>query len=147
MGCSVTLTIVEESLNGDIGDDWEYSVEIKVYNPASATTPVSAGTISVPEHRIAPGTSQSPPPGTTGLILEAGPCESVARVDLTFTASELDLISDDTEVDSRGLTVACPGPGQEPHRATYRPRLTVRESGGDGIAALTLTIEVESACD
>ena len=147
MGCSVKLTIVEESLNGDIGDDWEYSVEIKVFNPASATMPVSAGTIQVPKHQLAPGSAQRPPDGTQSLILEAGPCETVARVDLTFTAAELDLLSDDKEVDSRGLTLACPGPGQEPHSEHYRPRLTIRESGGDGIATLTLTLEVESACD
>lgn len=147
MGCSVRMRVVEESLNGDIGDDWEYSVEAKVYNPASATTPVSEGTMRVPRHKISPGSSQVPPDGTGSLTLDAGPCGTAARVDLTFTATELDLIADDTETDSRGLTVACPGAGEAPHKAVYRPRLTVRESGGDGIAALTLTLEVESTCD
>lgn len=146
MGCSIRLTILEESLNGDIGDDWAYSVAVRVYNPASETTPVAQGTIDVPGHRLAPGSAQQPPEGTQPLALDAGPCGSMARLEITFTASELDLISDDTEVDSRGLTVACPGQGQESQTANYRPRLTVRESGGDGIAALTLNMQVESSC-
>ena len=70
----------------------------------------------------------------------------MARLEIAFKASEFDLVSDDTEVDSRGLTIACPGRGREPQTSVYRPRLTVRESGGDGIAALTLDMQIESAC-
>ena len=146
MGCSIRLTILEESLNGDIGDDWAYSVSVRVYNPASETTPVSEGTIDVPGHRLAPGSAQQPPEGTGALTLDAGPCESMARLELIFTASELDLVSDDSEVDSRALTVACPGQGKDSQTSVYRPRLTVRESGGDGLATLTLNLQVESAC-
>src|SRR5262245_14141744 len=92
MECKITVSVVEESLAGDIGDDWEYSVTATVLDATGAAT--ASGRISVQEHRLKPGTSQ-PPPQAVGVKIPAGACGRAPKVELALDVSEVDWLVND----------------------------------------------------
>lgn len=112
MSCKITMSLVTESLAGNIGDDWEYSVEAKVFNPGLT----GAGTINVPEHQLIPGSTQAPPGGGRAVSITAGNCATGPRVALTVDATEVDWLIDDH--DSNVLNV----PARGGRRSSSSPR-------------------------
>src|SRR5687768_16040176 len=123
MACSVKVTLLSEALSGNIGDDWEYSLDIKVFNPGLT----GAGTITVPEHNLKPGTRQQPPGPLRAVTMPAGPCESGPRVELNLFAAEVDLIDDDEQEGTQIVPLECPGLGNPPYSIEYDFGLRVRE--------------------
>ena len=54
MACTISISLVSESVDGHIGDDWEYSLTADVSNSES----LGSGKLEVPQHKLAPGTVQ-----------------------------------------------------------------------------------------
>ena len=107
MDCAITFSLLSESLAGDIGEEWEYSVEARVFNPELT----GAGVITVAEHRLRPGTSKPIPAFIESIVLPAGPCNTGPVVELILRARELDWLIDDDGSNLIRVPVECPGPG------------------------------------
>lgn len=146
MECQITFSLVLESLvGGNIGDDWKYSVQAEVFNPG----PTGAGTITVPEHRLRPGTSQ-PPPGVGQIVIPAGSCGTRPQVKLTLNTTEVDVFFDDKS-GPRVIFVnpECPGPDGSPF--TIEPEVSVLvlerpRFPGSGSVTFTVKIRLVAAC-
>ncbi len=124
MPCVITFSLVSESLTGDIGDDWEYQVEARVFNPGIT----GAGTIRVSEHRLRPGTTQAPPGPSRAVAIPAGRCGSAPRIQLTVNATEVDWLIDDEGSNVVNVQTECPGPGGPPITVEREVSVGVRES-------------------
>jgi len=124
MECIITVSIVEESVVGNIGDDWEYVVTASVLDGAGA--PVATGRMPVAEHILKPGTPQ-PPPQATGVKIPAGACGNVAKVELAIEVNEVDWLVDDPASRTVVIPVECPGPGNPPITRDAVVSITVRE--------------------
>ena len=144
MPCAILMTVVRESLEGDIGDDWTYTVGVTVLNP----TVVGSGDISVEEHTLSPGTTQEPPQPTRALSLPAGPCGREAKVQLKLVAREVDVLVDDTGDVGASVALACPGPDGPPCYVEQDIAVKVYEEprvlGGE--ATLTVTVQLVASC-
>ena len=51
MACTLPVTLISESQDGDIGDDWRYELEVKNFSGGLTDD----ATISVPKHQLSPG--------------------------------------------------------------------------------------------
>ena len=144
MPCTILMTVVRESLEGDIGDDWTYTVGATVLNP----TVVGTGDISVEEHTLSPGTTQEPPQPTRSLSLPAGPCGKQARVQLKLVAREVDALVDDTGDSSTSVSLTCPAADGPPIYVEQDIAVKVYEEprvlGGE--ATLTVSVQLVASC-
>jgi hypothetical protein len=142
MPCTITFSLLTESLAGNIGDDWEYTVYAKVYNPGMT----GGGSLRVDEHQLAPGSTQACPPGQ--VVIPAGDCGTGPRVELTLTAVEADFLVDDKGSNVLSVLMECPGPGGPPF--VLEPEITarVREAPGflGGAASLKVKARLVARC-
>ena len=155
----ITVSVVEESVTGNIGDDWKYSIAAKALDPAGTTVearpaagrlsaPVyGSGRIAVPEHILKPDTSQ-PPPKVAGVKISAGPCGTRVRVELTLEATEVDWLVDDPGTQKTTVAVDCPGAGKPSSSVDTSISVTIREHpkllGGE--ATFTVKLHLAAAC-
>lgn len=150
MACKITYWIAEESLVGDVGNDWCYSVIARVYNP----TLLGAGEIRQPEHRLDPGTTGLPP-NRKRVELPAGERGSSPAVLLVLSATEVDWLHDDTASNQLVIVLQCPESGATPIerevdisvRVTESSRLVKFFKAGAASADLTVKIKLELVCD
>ena len=144
MDCKIRFSIVSEGLTGDIGDDWEYSVTARVYNPTLS----SVGTISVDEHRLEPGTTQRPPVGAQGITLRGGPAGSSVRVELSVRAREVDWIFHDDGSDQISVDLYCPAADEPPVTLEPEIAVSVRETPRifGGTARLKIKVRLVASC-
>jgi len=159
MACMITVSVVEESVAGNIGDDWKYSIAAKAIDPAGTaveTRPAAgrlsapvygSGRIAVPEHLLKPGATQ-PPPQAAGVKIPAGPCGTRVRVELTLEATEVDWLVDDPGTQKTTVAVDCPGSGKPPSTVETSISVTVREHpkllGGE--ATFTVKLRLVANC-
>src|SRR5437867_1723209 len=145
MECKLTVSVVEESLVGDIGDDWEYSVTATVFDAKGGTT--GSGKIRVEEHRLTPGTSQ-PPPKVVGVRIPAGACGTPAKVGLTVDVKEVDWLVDDLATKTVVVPIDSPGVGKPPFTKEVVIPIQVREQprvlGGE--ATFKLKVRLVAVC-
>ena len=149
MACKITYWVEEESLVGDVGNDWSYSVIARVYNP----TLLGAGEIRQPEHRLDPGTTGLPP-NRKRVELPAGASGSSPAVLLVLSATEVDWLSDDTASNQMVIVLQCPEPGATPLvrevdiavRVTESSRIVKFFKGAAASADLTVKIKLELTC-
>lgn len=136
MTCTISLSLVEESLSGDIGNDWQYQVRADMVDPRV----FGSGVIEVPEHLLSPGTAQPPPDADRTVELAAGDDGAEVRVRLTLEATEVDWLIDDHASNVKVVTVQCPLPGAEPTVVETEIAARVREAQGyqGGLAILTI---------
>ena len=144
MACKIAFSLLQESLRGDIGDDWAYTVEAVVLNPAVT----GSGTITVDEHRLRPGTTQAVPGAMQAVVIPAGPCASGARVELTLRAREVDFLVDDRGSNVIMVPVECPAVNGPPFTIEPEIEARVREAPGflGGEATLTVRVRLVSTC-
>lgn len=159
MGCMITVSVVEESVTGNIGDDWKYSIAAKAIDPAGTsleTRPAAgrlsapvygSGRIVVPEHILKPGAAQ-PPPHAAGVKLPAGPCGTRVRIELTLEATEVDWLIDDPGTQKTTVAIDCPGSGKPPATVDSSISVKVREHpkllGGE--ATFTVKLRLVATC-
>ena len=142
MTCTVTVSLLGEFVDGDIGDDWQYALSVDVFNPG----PAGSARLDVPPHRVKPGVEHELPDGPSATI-EAGPCGVPMRIELHLAAAEVDWIFSDTGTSSAAIELRCPGPDEpavtiDRHVSAYveeRPRII----GGSANFMLRLRVVAE----
>ncbi len=108
MACTLTLSLISEHQDGEIGDDWKYTLETKVY--AGALT--GSETISVEKHKLSEGESQPPFGDPAPVTIPAGNSGDELRIDLRLTATEVDLFRNDTGEHAVTVNLVAPEAGQ-----------------------------------
>jgi hypothetical protein len=145
MDCKLTVSVVEEGVEGDIGDDWEYSVTATIFDAAG--TAIGSGKIRVDEHRLTPGTAQ-PPPKAVGFRTSAGRCGTFPKVELKVDVNEVDWLVDDPGSKTVIVPIECPGPGKSPFTKETAISIIVRERPTvlGGQATFTLKVRLIAVC-
>jgi len=137
----VKFSLLQESHEGPIGDDWRYWIEIKVFNQGLQ----GQGTIKVAKHSLPSGTTQPPPGPPAPIEIPAGDCSNPLKVKLTLEATEVDLFKNDVGKTDIDLMLDCPKPGQSPR--VYDKQISVGVVESPGITGetsiLTLKVRLE----
>ena len=135
MTCRIKLSLLSEHVDGDIGDDWKYSVEARLPGQAGS----KPGRIVVAPHKIKPGVTHELPeiPGTD------------VELELHLLAAEMDWILSDIGEETATIAVRCPGPGapSEVIEREVAVRVTETPLVLGGSANLILKLRIEAVCE
>lgn len=145
MACRLIMTLLTESQQGNIGDDWKYDLEAKVFSEGLKGT----GTIRVKKHTLASGATQEPPGPPAPVEIPAGSGGVELMIRLTLIATEVDFFKSDTGETQVNFHMPAPSPGTPPIVRETEVSVGVRESPGliDETAVLTLKLRLEAHCD
>lgn len=145
MECKLTVSIVEESVDGDIGDDWEYTVTATVIDANGRS--IESGRIRVPEHLLKPGPPQ-PPPQAAGVKIRAGACGAFPKVELRVDVNEVDWLVDDPATKTVMVAIESPGQGKPPFAKETEIAIQVRERPKvlGGQATFKLRLRLAAVC-
>ena len=111
MACKLTVSLLSESQTGTIGNDWTYSLEVRVFRTDGDRALTGEGTISVPKHTLDSGKTQLPPGPPDALVLPAGEAGGGIFVDLRLAVAEVDLLQNDTADTTASFKMRCPAAG------------------------------------
>ena len=140
MGFKVTISVLSESQEGDIGDDWRFSLAVKVFNQGLK----DEGVIKVKKHILPAGVVQDPPGPLAPLVLSGGDADGEILIRLALTATEVDLFQNDTGTVESDMV--CPCPSVEDRITAHQTELSagVRESPGflNQVSVFTLKLRV-----
>ena len=106
----VLFSILTESHEGPIGEDWRYWIEAKVFNQGLQ----GQGTITIKKHNLPSGTTQEPPGPPNPIEISGGDHNGQLKIKLTLEATEVDLFKNDVGKTDIDLWLDCPKPGEEP---------------------------------
>lgn len=145
MACKVTMTLLTESQQGNIGDDWKYSIEAKVFNQGLKGT----GSVSVRKHTLSSGATQEPPGPPAPIEVAAGEGGAELMIRLTLHATEVDFFKSDSGETQVNFHMPSPSPGAPPITRETEVSVGVRESPGlmDETAVLTIALRLVASCD
>jgi hypothetical protein len=138
MSYKIIFSLVEESLSGDVGSEWEYVVNADLMDPML----FGSGSIEVPQHVLRPGNTQVPPNAGRAVMLEAGDEGGEISVRLTLKATEVDFLVDDHGSNVRVVSVECPAPGGDPIASEPDIWARVREAPGFQGGSAVLKVKV-----
>mgnify|MGYP000050089501 CR=1 FL=1 len=146
MNGRITITLLSERQDGQIGDDWKYELGVKVFNGGL----VDEGSIKVPEHTLASGTTEVPPGPPEPLVLNAGEVgEKDVLVRVRLDATEVDALVSDHGSSSRDFSIGCPAAGEPPVSQDVTISAGVMEApaiaGESSVLQLALRLVAESA--
>ena len=110
MAGKVTFSVLQESHEGPVGEDWRYRVEVKVFNEGLQ----GIGKIVVDKHSLPSGTTQTPPGPPAAVEIPAGEGGKRLVIRVRLEATEVDLLKNDVGETSRDFLLECPGPAGEP---------------------------------
>lgn len=140
MAFKVTISVLSESQEGDIGDDWKFDLQVKIFNEGLK----GEGRIKVKKHHLPAGVVQDPPGPPEPLVLPAGEADGQILIRLFLTATEVDLFQNDVGTVESDLT--CPCPTDEDRITAHQTELSVgvRESPGflNQVAVFTLKLRI-----
>jgi hypothetical protein len=145
MGSKLTMTLVSESQEGKIGDDWKYTLHTKVYNEGLK----GEGSINIKKHTLGSGQTQEPPGPPDPLVMEAGIAGSTLNIEINLKATEVDFFKSDSGEHSIKVAMNTPESGAEPVRVDTDISVGVQESPGfvDQTAVLTLKLKLVATSD
>lgn len=126
MNSKLTMALVSESQEGNVGDEWKYVLEVKVFHHGLQ----SEKSISVPKHKLSSGAVQAPHGEPRPELLFTGECKGELLVRMRLTATEVDLFINDTGSADRDVVLECPGPGGSTVTKEVDIAAGVRESPG-----------------
>ena len=106
----LTFSVLTESRDGPIGDDWKYWIEAKVFNQGLQ----GQGKIRVDKHTLKSGVTQQPPGPPVPVEIPAGDYNNQLKIKLTLEATEVDLFRNDVGKTDIDLCLDCPKPGEDP---------------------------------
>ena len=140
----VTFSVLTESHEGPIGEDWRYWIEAKVFNQGLQ----GQGTIKVEKHSLPSGTTQEPPGPPAVVEMPAGDYSNQLKIKLTLEATEVDLFRNDVGKIDIDLNLDCPKPGEDPR--TYDKEISVGVVESPGITGetsiITLKVRLVVSC-
>lgn len=109
MTCTLMMTLISESQEGECGDDWKYELEARVFRDEL----VGEGRISVPKHLLPSGTIREPHGSPAPVELFSGDCDGDLLVKVDLTAIEVDLFVNDVGKASKEIRIEPPLPGNQ----------------------------------
>ena len=140
----VTFSVLTESHEGPIGDDWRYWIEAKVFNQGLQ----GQGTIKVDEHALPSGVTQVPPGPPTVIEIPAGDQNNQVKIKLTLEATEVDLFRNDVGKTDIDVCLDYPGPGEDPQ--VFEKEISVGVVASPGITGetsiITLKVQLVLSC-
>ena len=140
MAFKVTVSVLSETQEGDIGDDWKFELSVKTFNEGLQ----GEGTIKVKKHHLPAGVVQDPPGPPAPLVLAAGEGAQNILIRLKLKAIEVDLFQNDVGIVESDLT--CPCPAEHDGISAHQTDLSVgvRESPGflNQVAVFTLKLRI-----
>jgi hypothetical protein len=145
MTCTLTLTLISETQEGTIGEDWKYSLLAKAFEGDLG----GEGSISVPKHNLPSGAVRAPFGAPAPVTVFSGECSKGFLVRLELTATEVDMFVDDVGTVEKELRIDCPGPGGGKVTKEVDIDVFVRESPVilPKSAVLTVRVRLTLACD
>ncbi len=140
----VTFSVLTESHEGPIGEDWRYWIEAKVFNQGLQGT----DTITVKKHSLPSGTTQEPPGPPAPVEISAGDYNNQLKIKLTLEATEVDLFKNDVGKTDIDLHLDCPKPGEDPRIFDKEISVGVVESPGitGETSIITLKVRLVLCC-
>jgi len=140
----IVFSVIEESHEGPIGDDWRYWIEAKVFNQGLKDT----GTIKVAKHSLPTGTSQPPHGSPAPIELAAGDASQPIKVKLTLEATEVDLFRNDVGMTDIDIMLNCPAAGEKALVHDHDVSVGVVESPGvtGETSIITLKVRLVLSC-
>jgi len=110
MPSKVTFSLLSERQDGQIGDDWMYEVEAKVFNEGLK----GKGSIKVPKHNLASGMTMEPHGSPAPIELPAGEGGGELKIWLKLNATEVDTFRNDRGESQLNFSMFCPRDGENP---------------------------------
>lgn len=110
MSAKVTFSVLSERQDGEIGDDWMYEVEAKVFNQGLK----GKGTIKVAKHNLASGMTMEPHGAPGPIELDAGEEGTELKIWLKLVATEVDAFRNDRGESQLNFGMFCPRAGEAP---------------------------------
>ncbi len=145
MSCRVTMTLVSETQEGNVGDTWKYELEAKVFCQGLR----GEATVQVPKHRLGPGEVIRPHSDPAPVVLFEGECEENLLLRLKLTVTEIDFLINDSGEAGRDIRLEMPCRGKNEYSHDFDIAAGVRESPGirnkNAVFTLRLRILVEKA--
>jgi hypothetical protein len=126
MTCTLTMTLISETQEGNIGEDWKYDLDVQVFHQSL----VGEGTVSVPKHNLPSGVVRQPYGSPAPQVLYSGECKERLLVQMELTATEVDLFVNDVGKAGKDLAIDCPGPGGGKVTKEVDVAVDVKESPG-----------------
>jgi hypothetical protein len=141
MALKVTVSVLSETQEGDVGDDWKFELNVKIFNEGLK----GEGTIKVKKHLLSAGTVQEPPGPPAPLVLpggEAGPEHILVRLNLK--ATEVDLFQNDVGIIENDVNCHCPTEAERISALQTDISVVVRESPGflNQVAVFSLKLRI-----
>jgi len=124
MSCRLTMTLISESQEGNIGEDWKYKIDASVVSDGDK----GQGSISVAKHNLPSGVVREPHGSPPPQVLFTGDCSGELQVHINLVATEVDLFINDVGKLKRELVIQCPGPAGGTVTKELDLAVNVRES-------------------
>ena len=143
MSCKVTVTLVSETQEGNVGDTWKYDLEAKLFCEGLR----GEATISVPKHQLSHGEVKRPHTDPPPVVLFEGDCEDELLLRLKLNVTEIDFLINDSGEASKDIRLEKPCHGKSEISHDFDIAAGVRESPGilnkNAVFTLRLRILVE----
>lgn len=145
MSCKVTMTLVSETQEGNVGKTWKYDLEARVFCQGLK----GEARVSAPKHKLEHGQVISPHADPGPVVLFEGECEEELLLRLKLTATEIDLLINDIGEAGKDIRLDMPCHGKTEYSHDFDIAVGVRESPGilnrNAVFTLRLRILVERA--
>lgn len=139
MPCTLTIAVLSENQEGNVGKDWKYTLEAKVFAGAL----VGQGALQVPEHLLASGETRTPGADARTAIALNADAGAKLNVELHLVATEVDVLRDDVGEKRASFAMQTPAAGAAP--VVQEREITAgvtEEPSGAGNAVLTLKLRL-----
>ena len=145
MACKLVMTLLSESQEGECGEDWKYTLDVKVFSEGLK----GEGMISVPRHTLTSGTTAAPFGSPEPIVVYTGDCLTELMIRLHLTAIEVDLFVNDVGKASMEFKMECPGPGASDVRKDVDITAGVQEAPSilNKHAVFTVGVRFDLICD
>lgn len=144
MICKLTMMLVSECQEGNVGEDWKYDLDYETFGAGEPRR----GSIRVARHNLPSGVVREPYGSPAPQELYIGEYAGPLQVRLELTATEVDLLVDDVGTVQKELTMECPGPEGGAVTRELDIDVEVREAPAmlPGKAIFTLRVRLKLSC-
>ena len=145
MTCKLTMTLISESQQGNIGEDWRYKLDAKV----QCGDLKGEGSVSVPKHNLPSGPVREPYGSPPPQVIFTGKCTDDLLLQLRLVATEVDVFFNDVGKVRKELRIECLGPARSTVTKEVDLQVEVRESPPilPQKAIFTLRVRFTLACE
>jgi hypothetical protein len=141
MSLKVNVSVLSETQEGDVGDDWKFELNVKIFNEGLK----GEGTIKVKKHLLSAGAVQEPPGPPAPLVLPGGDAgQEHILVRLNLKATEVDLFQNDVGIIENDVSCHCPTEAERISALQTDISVVVRESPGflNQVAVFSLKLRI-----